>query len=126
VVVGISYHTDIIPEIRRHQHLDAQIACHFPHNLNRIADSQVRLLETRKARAAPQHVSLRKTPPIQLGEVKWRREGVLIYAVQEGGDVPAGVDGSLLAAQLDDLAEEAHGLRDERFEVGLVDSGSCV
>jgi hypothetical protein len=44
---------------------------------------------------------------------------------QENTDLATSVDGSCLAAQLADFAEDTNGLVGELFEVGGGDTGSC-
>ena len=51
------------------------------------------------------------------------REEIGAYPVQMCGNVAIGVQCSLLAAQLDDLAGEADGAVGEGLEVGGVDAG---
>lgn len=48
-----------------------------------------------------------------------------MYPVQEQLDLPARVDGGLLAPQLRHFAQDAHGLVGEGFEVGRRDARCC-
>lgn len=45
------------------------------------------------------------------------------YAVEQNGDVPVGVNGGLVAAQLRDFADDGDGAADEAVEEGGGDAG---